>query len=119
MIVVAGCASATISASSATPTNRPSHSACEPTRAAASSWPGAVQARHARRGAVGEEVEDRERRAHHGGGDGQRGELRRAEVADDRGVDEHVERLGGQRPERGHGQAQDLAVVGAAHADPL
>ena len=40
------------------------------------------------------------------------GELGRAEVADDRRVDEHVERLGGQRAERGHGEVEDLAVVG-------
>jgi hypothetical protein len=33
-------------------------------------------------------------------------------MADDRGVDEHIERLGGQRPERGNGEPQDLAVVG-------
>ena len=33
-------------------------------------------------------------------------------MADDRGVDEQVERLGGQRAERGHGEPEDLAVVG-------
>src|SRR3954468_12749815 len=32
-------------------------------------------------------------------------------MTDDRGVDEHVQRLGGQRPERGQGQPQDLPVV--------
>jgi hypothetical protein len=29
----------------------------------------------------------------------------------DRRVDEHVERLRGERPESGEGQAEDLAVV--------
>ena len=53
----------------------------------------------------------------HRRGERERGELRRAEVADDRGVDEQVERLGRQRAERGEREAQDLAVVGrAAHA---
>jgi hypothetical protein len=33
-------------------------------------------------------------------------------VADDRGVDQHVQRLGGQRAERGRGEPEDLAVVG-------
>ena len=36
-----------------------------------------------------------------------------AEVADDRGVGEDVERLGHQRAERREREAQDLAVVGA------
>ena len=74
--------------------------------------PGAVQARDARRGAVGEEVEDRERGGQRGRRDRERRELERAEMADDRGVDEQVERLGGQRAERGHGEPEDLAVVG-------
>jgi hypothetical protein len=73
--------------------------------------PPAVQPRNLRGRAVGEEVEDRERRRHHGRGDRQRRELRRAEVPDDRGVGEHVERLGRERAERGHGEPQDLAVV--------
>ena len=37
-------------------------------------------------------------------------------MADDRGVDEHVERLGRQRAERGQREAEDLAVVGERHA---
>jgi hypothetical protein len=32
-------------------------------------------------------------------------------VADDRGVDEDVERLGGERAERRHRELQDLGVV--------
>jgi hypothetical protein len=35
-------------------------------------------------------------------------------VPDDRGVDEHVERLGRQRAERRHGEPEDLAVVWGA-----
>jgi hypothetical protein len=82
--------------------------------------PGPVQSRHARRGSVGEEVEDRERRAHDRGGDRERGELRRAQMADDRGVDQHVEGLGCQRAERRQREHEDLAVVrGAGHAAPL
>ena len=39
---------------------------------------------------------------------------------DDRGVDEQVEGLGRQRPERGDGQGQDLAVAArGTHAAPL
>ena len=45
----------------------------------------------------------------HGRGERERRELRRAEVADDRGVDQQVERLGRQRAERGQREAQDLA----------
>ena len=42
----------------------------------------------------------------------------RAEVPDDRGVDEHVQRLGGQRAERRQREREDLAVVGrAAHRE--
>ena len=44
--------------------------------------------------------------------DRQRGKLGRPEVAHDRGVDQHVQRLGGQRAERGRGEPDDLAVVG-------
>ena len=56
----------------------------------------------------------------HRRGERQRRELRRAEVADDRGVDEQVQRLGGERAEGGQREAQDLAVVGgAAHPRPL
>jgi hypothetical protein len=35
-------------------------------------------------------------------------------VPDDRGVDEHVERLGRKRAERRHGEPEDLAVMGTA-----
>ena len=76
---------------------------------------------HARGRAVGEEDAQRDdapsrtRR-----GQRERRELRRAEVADDRRVGEQVERLGGERSERGEREAQDLAVVGgAAHRAPL
>src|SRR6185436_305170 len=41
----------------------------------------------------------------------ERGELRGAEVADDRGVGQQVERLGGQRAKCRDGEAEDLAVV--------
>jgi hypothetical protein len=76
--------------------------------------PGAVQPRDLRRGAVGEEVEDRERGGQDGRGDGERGQLGRAEMADDRGVDEHVEGLGRERAERRDREQPDLAVVRGA-----
>ena len=96
------------------PMTSASHCACAPTRAASSLAAGAVQPRDLRRRPVGEEVEDGERGRQHRRRDRERGELRRAEVADDRGVDEHVERLGGERAERRHGEPEDLAVVGRA-----
>ena len=73
---------------------------------------GPDEAGHRRGGAVGEEDEDRVERGQHGVGDGQAGELRGAEVADDGGVGEDVERLGDERPEGGQGQADDLPVGG-------
>ena len=78
------------------------------------SAPGAVQAGDVRGRAVGQEVEDRERGVEHGRGDRERGELRRPEVPDDRRVDEHVQRLGGERAERGQGEREDPAVVAAS-----
>ena len=77
----------------------------------------AVQPRHARGRPVGQEDAQRDEVRQHRRGQRQRRELRRAEMADDRGVDQQVQRLGGQRPEGGQREAQDLAVVGrAAHA---
>ena len=61
---------------------------------------------------VGEEVEERERSRQKRGGDRQRRELLRAEVADHRRVHQQVEGLGGQCAERGQRQPEDLAVVG-------
>ena len=48
------------------------------------------------------------------GSDREAGELRGAEVADDRGVDQQVERLGRQRAEGREREVQDLAVAGRA-----
>jgi hypothetical protein len=45
---------------------------------------------------------------------GERRQLRRPEMPHDRGVDEHVQRLGGQRAERGQGEREDAAVVRGA-----
>jgi hypothetical protein len=39
-------------------------------------------------------------------------EVRRPQVADDRGVDEDEDRLGDERPESGHGEREDLTVEG-------
>ena len=65
---------------------------------------------------VGEEVEDREGAREDGAGEPERGDLRPAEMADDRRVDEDVERLGRQRPERRQREPHDLPVVGGAQA---
>ncbi len=63
-----------------------------------------------------EEVEDREGAAEDGRGDPERGELRPSQVADDGRVDEQVERLGGERAQRGNRELEDLAVVLASAA---
>ena len=63
---------------------------------------------------VREEVEDRERAGEHRPGEAERGDLRPAEVADDRRVGEDVERLGRERAERGQREPDDLAVVRGA-----
>jgi hypothetical protein len=78
----------------------------------------AVQPRDVGGRAVGEEVEDREGGGEHRRRDREGGELRRPEVPDDRGVDEHVQRLGGERAERGHGEGEDPAVVRGAQHSP-
>ena len=74
----------------------------------------AVEARDLGGRPVGEEVEDRERAGEQRPGQGQRGELRRAQVPDDRRVHQDVQRLGRQRAQRGQRDAQDLAVVRGA-----
>jgi hypothetical protein len=77
---------------------------------------GAGQARHLRGGAVGEEVEERERADDQRAGDGERGQLLGAKVSDHGGVGEQVERLGRERSEGGQGEPEDLPVVGRAKA---
>ena len=69
-----------------------------------------------RRRPVGEEVEDRERPGEHRAREPERRDLRPAQMADDRRVHEHVERLRRERPEGGESQAEDLAVVRGAEA---
>ena len=44
-------------------------------------------------------------------GEPERRDLRPAQVADDRRIREHVQRLGGERAERRQRQTQDLSVV--------
>jgi hypothetical protein len=91
-----------------------SHSACTPSRRRRLVVPGAREPGDLRGRPVGEEVEDREGARQERRRDREGRELRRPEVADDGGVHEHVEGLGGQRPEGGHGQTEDLAVVDRA-----
>ena len=78
--------------------------------------PGAVQPRDLCRRPVGEEDAQPGERREHRRGERQRGELRRAEVSDDGGVDEEIQRLGRQRPEGGGREAQDLPVAAGCGA---
>ena len=64
-----------------------------------------------RRRPVLKEVEEPEDRAQHRRGNRERGELPLAEVSDDRGVDEEIERLGRERAQRRNRESEDLAVV--------
>ena len=99
---------------SATPSPSASHSPATPCSAAARSSPRADAAGDGRGRAVGEEVEDAERRGQHRPGDRQPGERPRAEVADDRGVGEDVERLRDERAEGREREPPDLTIVGVA-----
>jgi hypothetical protein len=66
--------------------------------------PGSVQARDLGRRPVREEVAQDDREREDAAGDGEGRELRRSEVADDGGVDQEVERLGGQDDQRRNGE---------------
>ena len=61
-------------------------------------------------GGVGEEVAQGEGRREHDPRHGEPGERAGAEVPDDRGVGQHVQRLGHERSERRHGQGGDGPV---------
>jgi hypothetical protein len=74
---------------------------------------GAQQPAHRRGRAVGQEHEHRVEAEQQARRDGQAGELGRAQVPDDGGVGEDVDRLGDQRAERRHRQPGDLPVVAA------
>ena len=71
----------------------------------------ASRTRHLRGRPVLQEVEDREEPAEDRERDPERCELRAPEMADDRGVDEEVERLRRERAERRDRQPDDLPVV--------
>src|SRR4051794_27184196 len=75
---------------------------------------GTGSARHGRSRPVGEEVEDRECTGEDRAREAECGDLRPAEMPDDRRVDEDVERLRGQRSERRQCEPQDLAIVRGA-----
>jgi hypothetical protein len=77
---------------------------------------GAGEARDLRRGAVGEEVEEGERADDESAGDGERGQLLGAEVADHGGVGEQVERLRRERAEGGQGELENFPVVRGAES---
>ena len=72
---------------------------------------GAEQPSHGRRRAIRQEDEDRIAGEQHGRSRGDASELRCAEVADDGGVGEDVERFGGEREERRDRESEDLVVV--------
>ncbi len=67
---------------------------------------------HRRGGAVREEHADPDERLQDRPGDAERRELRRTEVPDDRRVGQQHERLGHQREERRHREAENLPVLG-------
>src|SRR6202158_4144752 len=71
-------------------------------------------ARHHRGRRVRKEVEDRERAREHGAREPEHGDLRRTEMADDRGVGEHVQGLRRERAESRQREPEDLAVVDRA-----
>ena len=104
-------ASAARSAETAIPKASESQTACAPSRRAVSLLPGAARPRDLRGRPVLEEVEDREGAAEDRERDAERSELRPAEVADDRGVDEEVERLRRECAQRREREPDDLAVV--------
>ena len=66
--------------------------------------------RHPLGRAVGEEVAAGDDEAEHGGGEGQPAELGRPQAPDDRRVDEHVQRLGRQAPQRRQRQPDDPPI---------
>ena len=68
--------------------------------------PGAVQPGRPGRGAVGQEVELARDLREHDAGHGQPGQRHRPQPTDDGGVDEQVERLGGEHRQGGAGQPQ-------------
>ena len=65
-------------------------------------------------GAVGEHVAEPGRERQHAAADGEAGERRAAQVPDDGGVDQHVERLGGEHDQRRQRQRGDLPELGCA-----
>ena len=73
----------------------------------------AAQPGDGRSRAVGQEDEDRVEREQHGGCHRQPAQLVGADVADDGGVGQHVERLGDERAEGRHRQPCDVPVVRA------
>ena len=70
---------------------------------------------HRAGGRVGEEVEDPERGGEHDRGDRDAAERPGAEVTDDRGVGEQVQRLGDQRAERGSARRTISRSCGLRH----
>ena len=96
----------------ASPSPAASHSPATPCSAAAARFSRPDAPGDGCRGAVREEVEDAEGGRQDRPGDGETGERFGAEAPNDRGVGEHIQRLGDERPERGQRQAPDVPVVG-------
>ena len=106
-----GSASTATSTDTAMPKASDSQTACAPSRPGRLLLPGTAGARDLRRRPVLEEVEDREEPAEDRERDAESGELRPSEMADDRRVDEQIERLGSESAQRGEREPHDLAVV--------
>ena len=71
---------------------------------------------HGRRGGVGEEHHQPNRRVQHGGCQSDAGQLGDAQVADDGGIGEQEQRLGDQGAEGRNGEAQDVAGMAGRFA---
>lgn len=78
---------------------------------------GPESSRHRGGGRVREEDHETDDRLQHRARDPEAGKLRDPQVAHHRRVRQQEERLGDQRPERGHGEPQDLPIERAAEDD--
>ena len=77
---------------------------------------GAEQSGYGGGGSVGEEDEEEVANQQYRGSQGQSTQLRGTQAADDGGVGEHVEGLGGEGAEGGPRQAPDLSIIGCPPA---
>ena len=111
----AGAAASSITTISATPRPAASQVACTPDVQRLACSLGAVQTGGAGGGAVLQERAEPEDLGQQQATQRKARQRQRAQVADDGGVAQHVQRLGDQRPQGGHRKPQDLAVAGEGY----